>query len=112
MSEEEQLKRMRLEILKDSNNISLDDTFKIKLDDAEVIALNTLYPYDKTKTSIDENDKRLKNWQTRCAIILYNKADSTNVQSYSENGLTVSFMKGLLPDELINELISKAGAIK
>ena len=112
MSEEEQLKRMRLEILKDSNNISLDDTFKIKLDDAEVIALNTLYPYDKTKISIDENDKRLKNWQTRCAIILYNKTDSTNVQSYSENGLTVSFMKGLLPDELINELVSKAGAIK
>ena len=59
MSEEEQLKRMLLEIFKDSNNISLENTYKIKIDEAKVIALNTLYPYDKTKTSIDENDKRL-----------------------------------------------------
>ncbi len=59
MGEEEQLKRMLLEILKNSNNISLENTYKIKIDDVKVITLNTLYPYDKIKTSIDENDKRL-----------------------------------------------------
>ena len=53
MSQEEQLKKMRLEILGDVTNQSKDDVFKLKLDDAEVVALNTLYPYDLTKTTND-----------------------------------------------------------
>lgn len=112
MSEEEQLKKMRLEILGDVSDESKDDVFKIKLDDAEVVALNTLYPYDNTKTEIDANNKRLRNWQTRCAIELYKKMGTTNVQSYSENGLSVSFMSGLISSELMRELVPNAGAIE
>ena len=51
MSQEEQLKKMRLEILGDVANQSKDEEFKSKLDDAEIVALNTLYPYDLTKTT-------------------------------------------------------------
>lgn len=113
MSQEEQLKKMRLEILGDVANQSKDEEFKSKLDDAEIVALNTLYPYDLTKTTIDaENNKRLANWQTRCAIELYNKIDSTNVQSYSENGLSVTYLTGLISSELLNELVPKAGIPK
>ena len=113
MSQEEQLKKMRLEILGDIANQSQDDVFKLKLDDAEIVALNTLYPYDLTKTTIDaENNKRLANWQTRCAIELYTKMDSTNVQSYSENGLSVTYLTGLISSELLNELVPKAGIPK
>ena len=54
MSEEEQLKRMRLEILKDSNNISLDDTFKIKLDDAEVAVVCMNSTAGTTKFVVDK----------------------------------------------------------
>ena len=108
MSELEQLKRMRLEILKDSNNESLDDTFKIKLDDAEVVALNTLYPYNQEIQELP-NNYRIINWQTRCAIELYKKIGTTNVQSYSENGLSVTFLTGLISTSLMNELIPKAG---
>ena len=113
MSQEEQLKKMRLEILGDIANQSQDDVFKLKLDDAEIVALNTLYPYDLTKTTIDaENNKRLANWQTRCAIELYTKMNSTNVQSYSENGLSVTYLTGLISSELLNELVPKAGIPK
>ncbi len=113
MSQEEQLKKMRLEILGDVANQSQDDVFKLKLDDAEIVALNTLYPYDLTKTTIDaENNKRLANWQTRCAIELYRKMGSTNVQSYSENGLSVTYLTGLISSELLNELVPKAGIPK
>ena len=113
MSQEEQLKKMRLEILGDVANQSKDEEFKSKLDDAEIVALNTLYPYDLTKTTIDaENNKRLANWQARCAIELYNKMDSTNVQSYSENGLSVTYLTGLISSELLNELVPKAGIPK
>lgn len=113
MSQEEQLKKMRLEILGDITDDTADEVFKLKLDDAEIVALNTLYPYDFTKTTIDsENDKRLANWQTRCAIELYRKMGSTNVQSYSENGLSVTYLTGLISSELLNELVPKAGIPK
>lgn len=113
MSQEEQLKKMRLEILGDITNDIADEVFKLKLDDAEIVALNTLYPYDLTKTTIDsENNKRLANWQTRCAIELYRKMGSTNVQSYSENGLSVTYLTGLISSELLNELVPKAGIPK
>lgn len=113
MSQEEQLKKMRLEILGDVTNEKQDEVFKSKLDDAEIVALNTLYPYDLTKTTIDvENNKRLANWQVRCAIELYNKMENTNVQSYSENGLSVTYLTGLISSELLNELVPKAGIPK
>jgi hypothetical protein len=113
MDQSEQLKKMRLEILGDAADKSKDDVFKLKLDDAEIVALNTLFPYDLSKDTIDtENNKRLANWQTRCAIELYNKMDSTNVQSYSENGLSVTYLTGLISSELLNELVPKAGIPK
>ena len=61
MSQEQQLQKMRLEILGDSTNNTKDDVFNSKLDDAEVVALNTLYPYDLTKTELDKTNKRLAN---------------------------------------------------
>lgn len=114
MDQIEQLKKMRLEILGDETNKSKDDIFKMKLDDAEIVALNALFPYDLSKDTIDaENNKRLANWQTRCAIELYRKIGTTNVQSYSENGLSVTYLTGLISKELLNELTPpKAGAIK
>lgn len=114
MDQIEQLKKMRLEILGDVTNKSKDDIFKMKLDDAEIVALNALFPYDLSKDTIDaENNKRLANWQTRCAIELYRKIGTTNVQSYSENGLSVTYLTGLISKELLNELTPpKAGAIK
>ena len=109
MSQDEQLKIMRLKIHGDLTNKSKDDVFKIMLGNAEVVALNTLYPYDKTKEDLPY-EKRLKNWQTRCAIELYKKIGTTNVQSYSENGLSVTFLTGLISSDLMKEIgPSKAG---
>lgn len=112
MSQEEQLKKMRLEILGDVADESKDDYFKNKLDDAEVVALGTLYPYDLTITELDKANKRLANWQVRCAIELYNAMGKSNVQSYSENGLSVTYLTTLISKELLNELIPKAGVLK
>lgn len=113
MSQDEQLMKMRLEILGDVANHSKDRIFMLKLDDAEIVALNTLYPYDLTKTTIDaENNKRLANWQTRCAIELYKAMERVGYQSYSENGLSVQFLTSLLSSDLLGELVPKAGIPK
>lgn len=108
MSQEEQLKIMRLEILGNTSDNAKDDVFKIMLYNAKVVALNTLYPYNQEIIELP-NTSRMINWQTRCAIELYRKIGTTNVQSYSENGLSVTFLTGLLSTSLINELIPKAG---
>lgn len=111
MSRDEQIKVMRLEILGDISDSSNDKVFAIMLDNAETVALNTLYPYNDKIQSLPVN-RRLKNWQVRCAIELYNRLGTTNVQSYTENGLTVSFLSGLISNNLMRELIPKAGVIK
>lgn len=108
MSETQQLKKMRLELLGNSNDTTKDEIFLDKLNDAKVLALNTLYPYnDKIDTL--PNNIRLKNWQVRCAIELYNSMERIGVQTYSENGLSVSFLSSLISSSLMNEIIPKAG---
>ena len=107
MSDAEKIIKMRISILGNSDDESLDDIFEAKLDDAKCIALYTLYPFDDTKDLPDT--WRMHSWLTRCAIELYNKKDSANVQSYSENGISVSYLSGLISKTLLDELIPKAG---
>ena len=108
MSQEEQLKIMRLDIIGNTTDTTKDEIFIIMLNNAKVVALNTLYPYNQEIEELP-NNIRLNNWQTRCAIELYKKMGTTNVQSYSENGLSVTFLTGLISTNLMNELIPKAG---
>ena len=113
MSQEQQIQKMRLEILGDLTDDTKDEVFEMKLDDAEVVALGALYPYDLTKTELDKTNKRLANWQTRCAIELYKAMERIGVQSYAENGLSVTFLTSLVSSSLINELTPpKAGVPK
>lgn len=111
MSEIQQLKKMRLNILGNSSDSTKDEIFKDVLTDAEVVALNALYPYNDEIIELP-NTFRLKNWQTRCAIELYKAMERIGVQSYSENGLSVSYLTGLISNSLMNELIPKAGVPK
>lgn len=111
MSKDEQIKRMRLEILGDIADKTCDEVFELKLEDAEIVALNALYPFDDTKINLPD-DIRLKNWQVRCAIELYKKMGTTNVHSYSENGISVTFLTGLVSNQLMNEIVPKVGVPK
>ncbi|MBS7020366.1 MAG: hypothetical protein KH135_00630 [Firmicutes bacterium] len=104
MSQEEQLKKMRLEILGDVANDTKDEVFKLKLDDAEVVALNTLYPYDLEQKELDKTNKRLMNWQARCAIELYRAMGKERTSSYQENSFSVTFLSSLVSADLKNEL--------
>ena len=109
---EQQLSEMRLIEFQKGNleskeDTSYDDVFVVMLKRAKYIALGTLYPFD---LEINELPDRIKeDWQVRCACELFDKLDSSNVQSYSENGLSITYFTGLLSSELINELTPKAG---
>lgn len=110
MSQEEQLRKMRLKINGDDTDKSKDSIFELELEDAEMVALNTLYPYDKEMQKLPQNNRRLKNWQVRCAIELYKAKNREGVQSYAENGLSVSYLTSLLSNDLMSELPpAKAG---
>lgn len=105
-----QIEEMRLTIFKDKEKNSKDDIFKLMLKRAKFIALGTLYPYD---LEITEIPKRIaEDWQVRCAIELYERLGDENLQSYSENDLSISYFTDLLSDRLINELTPKAGVPK
>lgn len=96
-----QILRMRREILGDKNNDSLDEAFNDKLEDAKLIFLNKVYPFDREKTDIPE---RYIGWQTRCAIELYHLEEDGEFTSYSENGLSWTKEKTGLSSKLLNEL--------
>ena len=111
IDEEQQLKEMRIEILGNSSNASEDETFKRMLKKAKTRYLNLVYPFDRTITELP--DDRARNWQTDCAIELYNLDGDENLTSYSENGLSESYEKAGLSQGLLNELPPpKAGAPK
>ena len=110
MTQEEQLIQMRITVLNDENDDSKDSVFSVMLNNAKAIALNTLYPFDKTITDIEETNFRLRNWQVRCAIELYNAIGKNGLQSYTENGLSVTYFQNLISPVLYRELVPKAGA--
>lgn len=99
---------MRLEILEDINDSSEDEIFLIKLEAAKYKYLRLVYPYNPEIEDLP-ND-RARNWQTRCAIEMYNNMGRENVTQYSENSLSESFAKAGLSQDLLNELPpAKAG---
>ena len=107
MSDTEKLIKMRISILGASDNETQDDMFQFMLDNAKSVALDTLYPFDQTAEL--PNTWRIDMWLVRCAIELYNRRDNDNVQSYSENGISVSYWSGKISKSLLDELIPKAG---
>ena len=102
IAEDEQIKEMRIEILDDSSDSSEDEKFKLKLKRAKQMYLRLVYPFDKTITELP--DERAQDWQTKCAIELYNLGDDVNLTAYSENGLSESYGRAGLSQDLLNEL--------
>ena len=99
---------MRLEILDNADDDSKDEIFKIKLEDAKHEYLRLVYPFNPEIEDLP-ND-RVKNWQTKCAIELYNLMGDENVTSYSENGLSETYGKAGISQDLLSELPpAKAG---
>lgn len=102
---------MRLEILNDIKDESKDEIFKIKLKRAKNIYLRLVFPYDHSIEELPNNIA--KDWQTKCAIELYNLGDDIGLISYSENGLSETRDKAGLSQDLLNELPpARAGVIK
>jgi len=101
MTHQNQLEKMRREILGAKEDTKLDDIFEGKLEDAKNVFLDKVYPFDKNKNEIPE---RYLNWQTRCAIELYYLEDDGNYLSYSENGLSWTKLSEGLTKELLSEL--------
>ena len=108
MTDQEQLELLRLLIFKDSSYDEEDELLEALLGNARAIQLNALFPYDDNATVSEENF-RLRNWQVRCAKELYESSDRSGVQSYSENGLNVSYFANIVSQSLMMELTPKAG---
>lgn len=94
---------MRILILgiEQAENSEKDEVFRIKLEDAKNIVLDKVYPFNQ---DISELPERLKNWQLRAAVELYQRTGEEGITSYSENGLSYSYKTDLLSEELIHEL--------
>ncbi len=111
MTENDQLKRMRLKILEDADDDSKDDIFKINLEEAKYRYLRLVFPYNRTITELP--DDRARDWQTKCAIELYKLdelGDEADYTQYSENGLSYTRAKAGLSQDLLDELPpAKAG---
>lgn len=112
ITEEEQLKKMRRKILKDSSNNNLDEDFKDCLEDAKFRYLRLVYPY-RYREMTELPDESAKNWQTKCAIELYKLDGDENTKSYAENGLSETYARAGISQDLLNELPPpEAGVIK
>lgn len=100
---------MRLEILDNINDESKDEIFKIKLKRAKNIYLRLVYPFNNSITELP--DDIAIDWQTRCAIELYNLGGDVGIISYSENGLSETKAKAGLSQDLLNDLPPAHGRV-
>lgn len=108
ITEQQQLEKMRRKILGSSVDSSKDEDFKDCLESAKNRYLNLVYPFDREIVELP--DDRARNWQTACAIELYNLDGDENLTSYSENGLSESYGKAGLSEGLLSQLPpAKAG---
>lgn len=80
------------------------------LEDSMNIGLSILFPFEDF--SEKSFPKKYYNWQIRCCVELYNLTGTSNIASYSENGLSWTKFKDGLSQSLLNELISKVGTPK
>ena len=81
------------------------------LEDSKFIALSLRFPYQDYSSM--ELPAKYNNWQLRCCEELYKNMGTQGIKSYSENGLSVTYLTGLISKELLNELTPpKAGVIK
>ena len=66
MSQEEQLKIMRLDILGNTEDDNNDEVFVNMLNNAKVVALNTLYPYNQEiRKALSDPYKDLRGYRQR-----------------------------------------------
>lgn len=100
---------MRIEILDNETDTSKDAKFALKLKRAKERYLRLVYPFDETITKLPS--ERAQDWQTKCAIELYNLDGDENIKAYSENGLSESYARAGLSQDLINELPPAQGKV-
>lgn len=112
VTEADQLSDMRLIILGDAADDSQDEYFKYYLKVAKNTYLVRVYPFDYAKME-ELPDDIAKEWQTRCAIQLYDNHVNglDNAIMYSENGLQIQFAKGGISKDLISELPPPKGKV-
>lgn len=112
VTEEEQISDMRLIILGDTTDESQDEYFEYYLKVAKNTYLVRVYPFDYAKMT-ELPDDVAKEWQTRCAIQLYDNHVNglDNAIMYSENGLQIQFAKGGISKDLLNELPPPKGKV-
>ena len=109
-----QLEKLEKRIKFDSDifesEVEYEDILKDLLEDSMYIGLSILFPFqDFSEKSFP---KRYYNWQLRCCVELYNMAGTSDIASYSENGLSWTKFKSGLSRDLINELMPKVGTPK
>ena len=100
---------MRQIILNNPEDDSKDDIFRLFLQRGKLRWLRLVYPFDDSVTELPD-DKAL-DWQTDCAIELYNLDGNEGLKSYSENGLRESYTKAGLSEDLVNELPPPHGGV-
>lgn len=84
-----------------------ENILKDLLEDSLYVGMSILFPFEDF--SEKSFPKKYYNWQIRCALELYNSRGTSNIASYSENGLSWTKFKDGLPQSLLNELIPKVG---
>lgn len=90
-------------------NTIYENSLNRLLEDSKYIALSLRFPYQDYYDL--ELPKKYYNWQLRCCQELYKLIGSTNIKSYSENGLSWTRDSANLSTNLVEEIEPMVGYI-
>lgn len=99
-----QLERLKLRIPENDNELELEDI----LESAKAVILSRRYPFGEQPTELEP---RYFDLQIRIAVEMYNKRGVEGQTSHSENGVSRTYSSASVSEELLREIIPKAGVV-
>ena len=79
------------------------------LESAKAAIMSRRYPFGDWP---DELESRYVDLQYRCALDIYNKAGAEGQLAHSENGISRTFQSAWISEQLLSEVVPKAGAVR
>lgn len=71
--------------------------------------LSIVYPYDKSIVAVPVGHERDYEWLKARMIDIVERAGCSSAKAYSENGLSISFSRAYITDELKRQLVPYVG---
>ena len=99
-----QLERLKIRITENVTDVELEDI----LESAKAVILSRRFPFGEHP---EELENKYKDLQIRIAVEMFNKRGAEGETAHSENGISRSYARANVSEDLLKEITPKVGGV-